>query len=182
MFYCFLADGFEEIEAVATIDILRRAGIEVKTVSVQGSCAVGAHKIQITADMNIESFKVDSSITGVILPGGMPGVSNLYKFEIIKDAVNYCIDRNLPVCAICAAPSILGKMGVLTDKNATCYPGFETELLNANVSDDCVVIDGNFITAKGSGCANEFAFAIVEKVLSKSAADDVAAAMQIQFG
>ncbi len=181
MFYCFLADGFEEIEAVSTIDILRRAGIEVKTVSVKGDCALGAHEIQIRADMTVENFKIDTSITGIILPGGMPGVSNLDKVEIIKAAANYCIGRDLPVCAICAAPSLLGRMGVLSGKSATCYPGFETELLNANVSKDSVVVDGNFITAKGPGCANEFAFAIIEKVLSKAAALDVAAAMQIQF-
>ena len=178
MFYCFLADGFEEIEALATIDILRRADIPVTTVGVGGDMIRGTHDIKVQADMHIDDFEIDENITGVILPGGMPGVKNLYAEERVRDAVSFCVSRNLYVCAICAAPSILGRMGVLMDKRATCYPGFEDELLNAKVSADKVVVDGKIITAKGAGVALDFGFKIVEQLEGEVKAERIAASMQ----
>lgn len=178
MFYCFLADGFEEIEALATIDILRRADIEVTTVGVGGEVIRGAHHIKVTADMRLEDFTCGADTEGVILPGGMPGVKNLYAAQGVKDAVSTCVSRDLYVCAICAAPMILGRMGVLMGKKATCYPGFEDELLDARVCADKVVIDGKIITAKGAGCAMDFGFAIVAQVKGEALADRVAASMQ----
>lgn len=178
MFYCFLADGFEEIEALATVDILRRAGISVTTVGVGGDIIKGAHGIPVAADMNIEHFELNGDISGVILPGGMPGVKNLDADERVRDAVSYCVARELFVCAICAAPSILGRMGVLMGKRATCFPGFEDELLEAEVSPEKVVVDGRLITAKGAGCALDFGFAIVSQVQSEEEARDIAASMQ----
>lgn len=178
MFYCFLADGFEEIEALATIDILRRADVPVTTVGVGGDTVRGAHDIRVSADMGLDEFEINDEISGVILPGGMPGVRNLEACDEVRDAVTYCISRGLYVCAICAAPSLLGHMGVLRGKKATCFPGFESELTGAEVSAEKVVIDGRIITAKGAGCALEFGFAIVSQVSSDEDARDIAAAMQ----
>lgn len=178
MFYCFLADGFEEIEALATIDILRRADIPVTTVGVGGNMIRGTHDITVQADMHIDEFEIDENITGVILPGGMPGVKNLYAEERVRDAVSFCVSRDLYVCAICAAPSILGRMGVLMGKHATCYPGFEDELLSAKLSTDKVVVDGKIITAKGAGVALDFGFKIVEQIEGEVKAERIAASMQ----
>lgn len=178
MFYCFLADGFEEIEALATIDILRRADIPVTTVGVGGNMIRGTHDITVQADMHIDEFEIDENIIGVILPGGMPGVKNLYAEERVRDAVSFCVSRDLYVCAICAAPSILGRMGVLMGKRATCYPGFEDELLSAKLSTDKVVVDGKIITAKGAGVALDFGFKIVEQIEGEVKAERIAASMQ----
>lgn len=178
MFYCFLADGFEEIEALATVDILRRADIPVCTVGVGGEVIRGTHDICVTADMHIDEFEINEDMSGVILPGGMPGVKNLYAEERVKDAVSYCVSRELYVCAICAAPSILGRMGVLSGKKTTCFPGFEDELLEAEVCAERTVVDGKIITAKGAGCALDFGFAIVKEVKSESDAEKISASMQ----
>ena len=178
MFYCFLADGFEEIEALATIDILRRADIPVTTVGVGGDMIRGTHQIFVKADIQIDDFEIGKDMEGVILPGGMPGVKNLYADQRVKDAVSYCVSRDLYVCAICAAPSILGRMGVLMGKKATCFPGFEDDLLDARVCSDKVVTDGKIITGKGAGCALDFGFAIVAELKGKVKAEQLAASMQ----
>ena len=178
MFYCFLADGFEETEALAPVDILRRAGIPVATVGVGSDMIRGSHNICVKADMTVDDFEINEDISGVILPGGMPGVRNLDACDEVREAVSYCVSRDLFVCAICAAPSILGRMGVLKDKRATCFPGFEDELLGADVCADKVVTDGRIITAKGAGCALEFGFEIVAQADSRLKAEQVAASMQ----
>ena len=178
MFYCFLADGFEETEALAPVDILRRAGIPVATVGVGSDMIRGSHNIYVKADMTVADFEINEDISGVILPGGMPGVRNLDACDEVREAVSYCVSRDLFVCAICAAPSILGRMGVLKDKRATCFPGFEDELLGADVRTDKVVTDGRIITAKGAGCALEFGFEIVAQADSRLKAEQVAASMQ----
>lgn len=178
MFYCFLADGFEETEALAPIDILRRADIPVTTVGVGGEVIRGSHNVYVTADIHIDDFEINDELSGVILPGGMPGVKNLYAEERVLDAVSYCASRNLFVCAICAAPSIPGRLGLLDGKKATCFPGFEKDLHGAEVSADKVVTDGRFITAKGAGCALEFGFAIVREAESAEEAERISAAMQ----
>ena len=178
MFYCFLADGFEEIEALATIDILRRAGVPVTTVGVGGELIRGSHNIYVQTDIEIGDYEPDPDMLGIILPGGMPGVKNLDADEEVRDAVRYCEARGLYLCAICAAPSILGRMGVLRGRRATCFPGFEDALEGAEVCCDKVVVDGAVITAKGAGCAMEFGFAIVGEVISPEKAQAVAAAMQ----
>ena len=179
MFYCFLADGFEETEALAPVDILRRAGIPVATVGVGGGVIRGSHDIYVKADMTADEFEPDVDISGVILPGGMPGVKNLYADETVRSAVSFCADRGLYVCAICAAPSIPGRMGLLRGKNAACFPGFEGDLEGAAVSSDKVVTDGRFITAKGAGCALEFGFEIVAQFESPEKAKQIAASMQV---
>ncbi|MBQ3264168.1 MAG: DJ-1/PfpI family protein [Ruminococcus sp.] len=178
MFYCYLADGFEEIEALATVDILRRAGIAVTTVGVGDKIITGSHKISVAADITINELKDVTDMQGVILPGGMPGVTNLYAEQRILDTVSYAYNHDLFVCAICAAPLIFGRLGILKGKKATCFPGFEDELVGAAVCKDKAVVDGKVITGKGAGCALDFGFAITEAVLGASTAERVASSMQ----
>lgn len=160
MIYVFLANGFEEIEALAPVDFLLRAGIEVKTVGVSGKFCRGAHGINVEADILLEDVQLNDNLQGVILPGGMPGAENLNNSEDVQKAIDYCAENNKIIGAICAAPFILGRKGLLEDKNATCFPGFEDELKGASLVESGVIIDGNIVTAKGAGVAWEFGAAI----------------------
>lgn len=174
MIYLFLAEGFEEIEALTPVDVLRRAGLEVKTVAVGESKTVkGAHGIEVIADI-LESELKNDVPEAIILPGGMPGTTNLEGSEAVINTLMQSIINGSLVCAICAAPSILGIMGCLKHKNATCYPGFEEYLDGATFTDERVIRDGNIITAKGMGCAHEFALCIVEALCGKEKADEIA--------
>lgn len=160
MIYVFLAEGFEEIEALATVDILRRAEMDVRTVSVTGEKEVtGAHAITVTAD--ITEINLDD-VDAVILPGGMPGTLNLKASDKVQDAIKYSFDNNKLMCAICAAPLVFGGAGFLKGKKAACYPGFEPELIGADVVYEPVVRDGNIITSRGAGTAHLFAFEILK--------------------
>ena len=159
MFYCFLAQGFEEIEAITTVDMLRRAGVEVATVAVGGDAenmVTGAHNIPIKADTDKASFE---DMEGVILPGGMPGTINLENSSQVQLSLDFCFANNLYIFAICAAPQVLGHKGILEGKNATCYPGFEAELKGAVLSELPAVKDGKVITSKGPGATIDFATA-----------------------
>ena len=161
MIYVFLAEGFEEIESLATVDILRRAEMDVKTVSVSGSREVtGSHAITVIADITASELDL-KSIEAVILPGGMPGTLNLKASETVQNTIKYAFDNNKLMCAICAAPLVFGNAGFLKGKNATCYPGFENELVGADVRYEPVVRDGNIITSRGAGTAHLFAFEIL---------------------
>ena len=171
MFYVFLAEGFEEIEALTPVDILRRAGVEVKTVGVTGKTVRGSHAIEVTADLELSELH-DSNPEAFILPGGMPGTRNLAASRELCNLLASAKDSTL-LCAICAAPSVLGKLSLLEGKKATCFPGFEQELLGAEVQNAGVVTDGNVITGKGAGAAADFAFAIVEKVKGKRTAQSL---------
>ena len=174
MIYLFLAEGFEEIEALTPVDVLRRAGLELKTVAVGNSITVkGAHGIEVKADIH-ESELGDEILDAIILPGGMPGTINLEESETVINTLLRAMSSGFLVCAICAAPSILGISGYLKHRNATCYPGFEQYLDGATFTDERVVRDGNIITAKGMGCAAEFSLAIVEALCGKEKADEVA--------
>jgi 4-methyl-5(b-hydroxyethyl)-thiazole monophosphate biosynthesis len=177
MFYVFLADGFEETEALATLDVMRRAKLEVQTVGVTGEVVTGSHKVSVQADIRPEKIDFEN-IEGVVLPGGMPGTLNLEASSKVLDCVKHCYDNGKLVSAICAAPSILGHLGMLDGRKATCFPGFETELKGAQYTAAHTETDGNVITAKGAGCAIEFGHAIVAKALSKEAADKVIEEMQ----
>ncbi len=160
MIYVFLADGFEEIEALTPVDILRRANIDVKTVGIGSNCIKGSHNISVNCDI-IENQISYENLQGIVLPGGLPGAVNLENSSAVQKAINYCIDNGLLVSAICAAPQILGHKGILKGKSATCFPGFENELTGANVLNQKVVRDGNIITAWGAGAAAEFGFEIL---------------------
>ena len=173
----FLANGFEEIEALATVDILRRAGVEVVTVGVGGKVPVGAHGIAVCADITESELNM-SDIQGVVLPGGMPGTTNLEASVVVQQVVRYAVDNGLLTAAICAAPSILGHGGYLNSKKATCYPGFEQELTDAIIVNDGVVVDGNIITASGAGVAVDFALELVRYLVSAEVSDAIRGGIQ----
>lgn len=164
MLYLFLANGFEEIEALATVDIIRRADIEINTVGVGGEYITGSHNITVKADKSLSELQWSDDIDGVILPGGIPGTPNLEACEKVVEFLLKAYNNNKLVAAICAAPSVLGHKGILENKSATCYPGFEKELVGANVVNAPCVTDSNVITGKGAGTALEFAFAIVDYI------------------
>lgn len=178
MIYLFLADGFEECEALAPLDILRRGNIQVKTVGVGKEYITGTHGITVKADILEGQVVLDDNLQGVILPGGMPGTNNLESNETVKQAVSFANENQKLVCAICAAPKILGGMGLLNNKNATCFPGFEKDLIGAKLSCDYVVQDGNVITAKGVGVAFDFGFKILENLTDKTTVEDLSKKMQ----
>ena len=178
MFYLFMADGTEEVEAIATLDVLRRAGIKTVTAGVGSARITGSHGIEIKCDIEAEDIVLDSSLEGVILPGGMPGTVNLEKNANVQKAIKYCADNSLFLCAICAAPSVLGHAGVLRNKKAVCFPSFEDELTGAEIPDCFVCSDGNVITGKGMGCAILFGLEIVKAIKGKDAADKLKASLQ----
>ena len=179
MVYIFLANGFEEVEALAPLDILRRAEIDVKTVAVGSRKIVGSHGIEIVTDIH-ESEVTTDDMECVILPGGMPGTLNLEKSPIVTQSIRYCSENNLPICAICAAPSILGHMNLLKEKKAICFPGFEKELYGAVLSEDHVCVDGNIITAKGAGVALEFGLEITAMLKDREESDKIRKAIQMR--
>ena len=177
MLYMFLANGFEEIEALLPLDLLRRAGIEVKTVGIGTTTVTGSHDIRVKPDMFEGAFEITQKpIDCIILPGGMPGTKNLDASPVVHKAIDRALDDNALICAICAAPMILGKRGLLKGKNATCFPGFEEYLDGATVGGR-VVRDGNIITAIGMGAAMEFGLEIVAAIKGREEADKLAAAV-----
>lgn len=179
MIYVFLADGFEEIEALAPVDILRRLGLGVKTVAIKGCSAVGSHGIEVKCDISADEFKPDENLEAVILPGGMPGSVNLFESETVKNALEFADKNGRLMCAICAAPFVLGRLGYLKGKKATCFPGFEKDLEGAQIVTGCpAVTDGNVITARGAGAALEFGAAIGAYFKGKEQADEVLRGMQ----
>jgi len=161
MIYLHLAKGFEEIEAVTVVDILRRGGVPIKTVSLEPQLEVtGSHSITIKADLLFEEADYESCEM-MVFPGGMPGTTNLLNHrELMETMVRHAVSGK-PVAAICAAPMLFGQAGLLKGKRATIYPGMEDELIGAMVSSEHVVIDGNIITSKGPGTAMDFALALV---------------------
>ena len=177
MYYVFLANGFEITEAMAPLDIMRRAGLSVKTVGVSGDLIQSSHGINVKPDMTMPELTFEG-IEGAILPGGMPGTTNLKANRSVTDCIRHCYDTGKLVAAICAAPSVFGTMGLLNGKKATCFPGFEKELIGAHCTGAHVETDGNVITAKGAGCALEFGHAIVSYALSKDSADKILSDMQ----
>lgn len=175
-----LAEGFEEIEAITIIDVLRRAGIEVTTVSMTGKPLVtGSHKVPVLCDTLFE--KVDfAAIDMIILPGGMPGAKNLDLHEGLKKEILHFNQQKKPLGAICAAPLVFGHLNILENKSAVCYPGFEKELTDANVLFDPVMTDDHIMTGRGVGAALKFALKITEKLVSKEKADQLATAMLVE--
>ncbi len=167
MVYLFLAEGFEEIEALTPVDILRRAGVKVTTVGIGNRTVVGSHGIPVTADLTEDEFmKVlsNDNLSAIILPGGMPGTKNLDASKTVDKALETAVFGEKLICAICAAPMILGKRNLLKGREAICYPGFEQYLTGAVISNDNVAVSDNIITAKGMGVALDFSLNIVEKL------------------
>ncbi|MBQ9085745.1 MAG: DJ-1/PfpI family protein [Clostridia bacterium] len=160
MIYLFLAEGFEEIEALCPLDLMRRAGLSVATVGIGGISVTGAHGITVQADIADMDYK-DSIPELIVLPGGMPGTLNLSHSPVVKSAIECAVAADSYIAAICAAPSILGEMGLLKGKEAICFPGFEDRLTGATISSSRVVQDGKIITAAGMGVALEFGLSLV---------------------
>ena len=177
MVYLFLANGFETIEALAVVDMLRRAKIDVETVGVTGKIVTSSHNIDVTADIEIDEFDVKDADV-VVLPGGMPGTLNLEADKTVQGAIDYCIENKKYICAICAAPSILGHKGLLKGKEAICFPGFENDLTGAILSDKYVVTDGLTITARGAGVAVDFGLEIVKALKGEETAENVRKTIQ----
>ena len=177
MVYVFLANGFEETEAIAPIDILRRSGADVKTVGIGSAFITSSHGVTVKADLEEHELTTDG-LEAIMLPGGMPGTLNLEASETVQKFIDYSAENGLLICAICAAPSILGHKGLLEGKNATCFPKFEKELIGANATGLPAVADGNIITGKGAGAAIEFGLKISEVLCGAETAKKVRESMQ----
>lgn len=178
MLYMFFANGFEEVEAIAALDVIRRANIEIKSVGVGSKTVTGSHDISVVCDMTDADIVDYTGISGVILPGGMPGTTNLFESAIVNKAIDYCAANGCLLAAICAAPLILGRKNLLEGKEAVCFPGFEDELTGAVISNDFVCTSGNVITAKGMGSAVNFGVAVVAYIKGKEFADKVKSSLQ----
>ncbi len=177
MVYVLLADGFEETEALIPTDLLRRAKVEVKLVGVTGQVVTGSHKIKVEADCGIDEVDF-SQADMLVLPGGMPGTTNLYADKRVKDAVRLLYDAGKYVAAICAAPSIiLGGMGLLKGRQATCYPGMEDGMEGAKAVKKTCVVDGKIITSCGVGGAIDFGCALIQALCGEQKAKEIAQAI-----
>jgi len=171
MIYAFLADGFEELEAITPIDLLRRAGVQVQTIGVGSGTPTGSHGITVTCD----ATEVDlTACAGVILPGG-PGHTRLAQSAMVRDCLAAVAAKGGMLAAICAAPSILGELGYLHGRRATCYPGFADKLQGASPVDSPVVVDDNVITARAAGASIDFGLACVAYLCGSEKASEIAA-------
>lgn len=171
MIYLFLEEGFEETEAIGTLDFVIRAGIDIKTVAANKTVC-GTHGISVIADLTFNEITKES-LEGIVLPGGLPGTTNLENNPIVMEYVEYCYENNLMLAAICAAPSIPGHLGFLECKEAVCYPSFETELKGAKISSEKSVVSGNIITGMAMGAVFEFGYNIVKYLKDRETADSV---------
>lgn len=168
--YLFVAEGSEELEALGTADILRRAGLDAKIVSITGDLVVkGAHGIKFQADMLIDDADFNHT-SMIVLPGGLPGAYNLADCAALREGILVQYKANKPLAAICAAPLVYGRMGLLENVKATCYPGFENELKGACPTGELATRDGNFVTGKGPAAVFEFGGKIVELLLGSNKA------------
>ena len=178
MVYLFLAEGFEEIEALTPVDALRRAGADVKTVGVTGKTVVGSHGIPVVADITAdeaeELARIGEKVEMIIFPGGMPGAANLDSSPLTDLFIERAKSDDAFIAAICAAPMILGKRGLLSGRDATCYPGFEKYLEGAKYFEASVVVDGNFVTSDGMGSALDFALQLVALLNGEEASERLA--------
>lgn len=178
MIYLFLANGFEEIEGLTPLDVLRRAGEDVMTVGVGSDKITSSHKVTVICDTTVDKIEKRDDLKAVILPGGMPGTLNLEADKTVQEYIDFANEKGAFVCAICAAPSILGHKGLLDGKKAISFPGFEKDLRGAEISENGVVRDGNIITAKGMGVSLDFGLEILSALQGKEKADAVRAAVQ----
>ena len=178
MIYLFLAAGFEEIEALATLDVLRRAELDVYTVGIASKTVTGSHGIPVVCDVMDCEIMPSDEVTGIVLPGGMPGTLNLEKSDCVLQFIKHCFEQDKLIAAICAAPSILGHLGMLSGKRAVCFPGYEQELENAILLDIPVCVNDNIITARGAGVSIPFALEIVRAFKGDNLAEHLEAAMQ----
>jgi 4-methyl-5(b-hydroxyethyl)-thiazole monophosphate biosynthesis len=177
--YVFLADGFEEVEAISPVDVLRRANIETLMVSITNNLKVkGAHGIELIADGLFDDYKYDDADV-LLLPGGMPGADNLNKHSDLLQLLKDQNAKGKQIAAICAAPYILGELGLLKTHKATCYPGYEKQLLGATYSSHNVVVSKNITTSKGAGTAMEFALELLAQLVNRETADTLSKKMMV---
>ena len=181
MIFLFLADGFEEVEAIGTLDVLRRCDIKTRTVGIGGTEITGAHGVRVKADLAEEDMVLNEDLDAVVLPGGMPGTTNLAASDTVKDALKFAQKKHILICAICAAPTVLGQEGILAGKRATCFPSCEDGLGGATYTKEPVTEDGRIITANGAGSALIFGEAIAAHFVGKETAHKVVLNMQYQF-
>ena len=176
--YVFLADGFETVEALAPVDVMRRAGLQVTTVSIMGrSNVVSAQNVTVVADVLFEDVVFDDA-SALVLPGGGVGTDNLSAHEPLRALLVDACSRGLLVAAICAAPMVFGRIGILKGKKATCYPGCEGDLFDAEYTAKAVEQDGNIITACGPGASFDFGFAIVKQFCGADVVETLRSQMQ----
>ena len=179
--YAFLADGFEEVEALAVVDILRRADIDVTTVSIMDGIDVkGSHNITVKADKMIAEAEWNKADL-LFLPGGMPGTLNLGACEVLTRQLTAFFKEGKRIAAICAAPSVLGELHILEGKKATCYPGFEDKLLGAELVSDGVITDGTVTTARGMGYAVDLGLELVSLLISPEVSDNIRKSIQYNY-
>ena len=174
MVYMLLGTGFEETEAIAPLDLLRRAGVEVKTVGINGKIIYGSHKIGVEADLELKDLEI-SDLEMVILPGGLGGVASIRASKEAMDVVRYAYENGKYTAAICAGPTVLSDLGICDGKNATCYPGCEDGMGKAIMADNAsAVIDGKVITGTSAGCAVPFGLALISVLKGQEEADRIA--------
>lgn len=174
--YVFLATGYEEIEALTVVDLLRRAGIDCQTVSVTGAKQVtSSHNVTVTADVLFSEITDDADM--LVLPGGIPGTPNLAAHQELGELLKKQFSAGKWVAAVCAAPTVLGGLGILDGKKATCFPGKMDELICGEKLTDGVVVDGNVITSRGMGTCIDFGLKMIEVLDSKESADKIGKAI-----
>ena len=173
MVYMLLGTGFEETEAIAPLDLLRRAGVEVKTVGLNGKVIYGSHGIGVEADMEISQIDL-KDLEMIILPGGLGGVASIRGCQAAMDAVRYAYENGKYTAAICAGPTVLADLGIVDGKNATCYPGCEGQMGTANMVEAAAVTDGKLITGTSAGCAVPFGLALITALKGQEEADRIA--------
>ena len=173
MIYMLLGTGFEETEAIAPLDLLRRADIPVATVGLNGKVIRGSHGICITADLEIGQLDL-TAMEGIILPGGLGGVASIRACAAAMDAIRFAWENGKLTAAICAGPTVLADLGIPDGKNATCYPGCEDQMGSANMVCAAAVTDGNLITGTSSGCAIPFGLALIAAIKGQEEADRIA--------
>ena len=173
MVYMLLGTGFEETEAIAPLDLLRRAGVSIATVGLNGKIIKGGHGIGIEADMEIGEMDL-TNLEMIILPGGLGGVASIKACTEAIEAIRFAWENGKYVAAICAGPTILASLGITDGKKATCYPGCEEQMGNANMVEEAAVIDGNVITGTSAGCAVSFGLALISVLKGQDVSDAIA--------
>ena len=173
MIYMLLGTGFEETEAIAPLDLLRRAGLEVLTVGLNGKVIYGSHKIGVEADIEIHEMDL-TNLDMIILPGGLGGVASIRGCQAAMDAIRYAYENNKYTAAICAGPTVLADLGITDGKKATCYPGCDSQMGTANMVPAAAVTDGKLITGTSAGCAIPFGLALIAALKGQAEADRIA--------
>lgn len=172
MIYMLLGNGFEEVEAIAPLDLIRRSGADILTVGINGKTIVGSHKIVVEADITIDEMDL-TTMEMVIIPGGLGGVASLRACPQALEALKFGWENSKYVAAICAGPTVLADLGITDGKNATCYPGQEKNMGTAIMHEEAVVVDGKLITGTSAGCAIPFGLALIAALKGNEAADTI---------